>query len=308
MSSSSFIFTLLIGLGPILSMSSSSWFFCWVGLEISFIGFIPMLFSSENMNVNKEAAMKYFCIQALASAVLLVSGMSIYYYDAENFLMGIIFLFSLCLKLGVVPGHFWVPTVSLGTGWFGCFLMLGPMKLVPFQVLVLFCEKTPIYTPMVLVLGGLSAMAGAFLGNNQTTVRGMMGASSVAHSGWLLLASTYGSLWAYMVTYIFLLGFTLSFFMQKENLSASFCLLTLSGVPPFIMFLMKLLVLLNLSWLNGSSIIFVVLPILGTVLSLFFYLSFTYAYYLQSKAGSSGMNLPFWGVNFMSVLAVMMLI
>jgi NADH-ubiquinone oxidoreductase chain 2 len=61
--------TTLIG-GILISISSNSWLGAWIGLEINLMSFIPLISSQENI-FTAEASLKYFIIQALASAVLL---------------------------------------------------------------------------------------------------------------------------------------------------------------------------------------------------------------------------------------------
>ena len=54
----------------LLSVSSNSWLWAWIGLEINLISFIPLMSNVKNM-YNTEASLKYFIVQVLASATLL---------------------------------------------------------------------------------------------------------------------------------------------------------------------------------------------------------------------------------------------
>nr|YP_010833243.1 NADH dehydrogenase subunit 2 [Philine kinglipini]WFG53990.1 NADH dehydrogenase subunit 2 [Philine kinglipini] len=296
MSSANVLFLFIMMIGPVLSLVSSSWVLAWLGVELAFFGLIPLMISGKYFSISKEATLKYFCIQALSSALLFVSGMLIFFNF--NMYVELIFLLSLCLKLGLFPGHFWVPSIVSGLDWFPCLLLLTWQKIAPLAFLVLCVNLNDMMSShYFLVLGGLSALVGGMIGNNLHSVRGMIGASSVSHMGWTVLGSISGGMWLYFFLYCGVLFLTLGYLWNSHFLS-SISILSLSGIPPFAMFVGKWSVISN-AIAAGVGAHFLVLPILGSLLSLVFYLKFMYTFYLNEvKSVLSVELLPLALLNF----------
>ena len=282
MSSANVLFLFVIIIGPVLRLVSRRWVLVWLGVELAFFGLIPLIISGKYSTINKEATLKYFCIQALRRALLFVSGMLIFL----NFDMyvEIVFILRLCLKLGLFPGHFWVPSVVRRLDWFPCFLLLTWQKIAPLAFLVL-CVNLNRIIPLsyFLVLGGLSALVGGIIGNNIHRVRGIVGASSVSHIGWTVLGSMSGAMWLYFSLYCGVLLLTLAYLFNSHFLS-SIRILSLSGIPPFIIFVGKWSVISG-AISRGVEVHFLLLPIIGSLLSLVFYLKFIYSFYLNESKG-----------------------
>nr|YP_009271547.1 NADH dehydrogenase subunit 2 [Hypselodoris festiva]ANX10027.1 NADH dehydrogenase subunit 2 [Hypselodoris festiva] len=281
MASGNLLFLLVLIMGPLVSLSSSNWVICWVGLELSFFGAIPMLLSdSTYLSLSKESVIKYFCIQAMGSGLLMIGGMMYYMSYFSFWLWSALFIGSLFVKLGVFPVHFWVPSVVVGLNWLPMFILLTWQKVGPFAFLINILENNSWMSMTTLTFGSVSALVGAIIGLNQTSVRAMLGSSSVAHTGWALAGATLGSLWTFFFIYCFSFGMLMMFFMLEEDLMISLGILSLSGLPPFVMFVAKWSILKSFLY-SSSSWLFLSLLILGAFLSLFFYLKFFYSYYLN---------------------------
>lgn len=296
LSSANALFIFVIIIGPILSLVSRSWVLVWVGVELAFFGLIPLIISGKYFSIRKEATLKYFCIQALSRALLFVSGILIFLnFDIY---VELAFILSLCLKLGLFPGHFWVPSIVRRLDWFPCLLILTWQKIAPLAFLVMCVNLNQIRTSgYFLILGGLRALVGGLIGNNVHRVRGMIGASSVSHIGWTALGSVSGSIWLYFSLYCGVLVLTLGYLWNSHFLS-SIRILRLSGIPPFAIFVGKWRVI-SRALNSGIEIHFLLLPVLGSLLSLVFYLKFLYSFYLnESKSVIRIELLPFALFNF----------
>nr|YP_010352825.1 NADH dehydrogenase subunit 2 [Dermatobranchus otome]UOD76593.1 NADH dehydrogenase subunit 2 [Dermatobranchus otome]UOD76606.1 NADH dehydrogenase subunit 2 [Dermatobranchus otome] len=289
MSSGNLLFYSLMLVGPFLTISSSNWMICWVGVEISFLGLMPVLMSDYNFfSLSKESSMKYFCIQALGSALLFCGGIVVYMFPMNVGLVSeVIFFGSLVIKLGVFPAHFWVPGVVSGLGWHPMFLLLTWQKVAPLFLMVKFVVDSPLFSEVLLILGGFSAVVGAVIGLNQSKVSPMLGASSVTHSGWVMLGVVYGCLWTYFLIYCVTLGFLLAFASAGEKFFSGIGILSLSGLPPFTMFVGKWAIL-KFGLISSISYWFLFLPLLGSVMSLFYYLKFFYSFYLEEEWSGLG--------------------
>nr|YP_010170654.1 NADH dehydrogenase subunit 2 [Doriprismatica atromarginata]QRZ60636.1 NADH dehydrogenase subunit 2 [Doriprismatica atromarginata] len=283
MSSANILFLLVLVLGPIVSISSPNWVVCWVGMELSFLGAVPLLLNDKLFfSLSKESVIKYFCIQALGSGLLMLGGV-MYYMDFSSFwFWDLLFVSSLFMKLGVFPMHFWVPSVTAGLNWIAMFILLGWQKVAPFAFLVNVLENSPWLKMAVVVFGGISSLIGAIIGLNQTSVRAMLGSSSIVHTGWGCIGSVFGGLWVYFLIYCGGFFLLMVFFLIKEEMMIGFGILSLSGLPPFMMFIGKWTILKNFLYCECGWM-FLVLPLVGALLSLFFYLKFFYSFYLSSE-------------------------
>nr|YP_009122512.1 NADH dehydrogenase subunit 2 [Radix auricularia]AJJ48427.1 NADH dehydrogenase subunit 2 [Radix auricularia] len=271
-------------LGPLMSISSSNWVVCWGGMELGFFSLMPMLLMS-NLSLSKEVVLKYFSIQAFSSVLLFFSGMMIFSFFIENTIISIMFMLSMSLKLGFFPGHFWVPSVVAGLDWFSCCLIMGPLKVAPLALFVVFLNSFPSFQLTVMCLGVLSAIYGSILGNNQTNIRAMIGASSISHTGWMISALIFGQVWVYFLVYMVTLFMFLLMMMKLDYFNAMMNLLSMSGLPPFFVFVVKINVLFNMAQMNVWPLI--VLLIVGSAISLVFYLKFSYSLILSSKSYKS---------------------
>nr|YP_009987769.1 NADH dehydrogenase subunit 2 [Phyllidiopsis krempfi]QNL17298.1 NADH dehydrogenase subunit 2 [Phyllidiopsis krempfi] len=281
MSSGNVLFLIMLILGPLVSISTSNWVICWVGLELSFLGAIPLLFSDSSFSsLSKESAMKYFCIQALASALLMLGGILLFVGFTTFWTFFFIFITSLFMKLGIFPMHFWVPSVVSGLNWMPMFVLLGWQKIAPLAFISNFSENFDWFCVFILMFGGLSAVVGSVIGINQTSFRAMLGSSSISHTGWACFGSVFGSLWTYFFIYCLSFFFLMLFCFLMNDLMIGMTVLSLSGLPPFTMFIGKWSILKS-ALVCHLWYMYLILPILGALLSLFFYLKFFYSYYLK---------------------------
>nr|YP_010175354.1 NADH dehydrogenase subunit 2 [Cincticostella fusca]QSL98499.1 NADH dehydrogenase subunit 2 [Cincticostella fusca] len=283
-----FISTLV--LGTFISVSSHSWFGAWIGLEVNLLSFIPLM-TDKNM-MSSEAALKYFLTQALASIFLFttillytVSLKVSYYPSTLPISMHTLFWSALLIKLGAAPFHFWLPGVMEGLTWVNNMLLMTWQKLGPLGLLSYASEDSVLPQGAII----LSAIVGAIGGFNQTSLRKIMAYSSINHLGWMLagvlLSNPY---WVtYFIFYCFLsFSILVSFHhLQLSHLKQIFLIpdtnnfnkififanfLSLGGLPPFIGFIPKWLMLQGLVTQNNFMLAGVL--VLLTLVVLFYYL------------------------------------
>ena len=141
-------------------------------MEIGIFGLIPLLLIKT---ASKEPVIKYFLIQSLSRALILISGVMFFHYII-NF--PVVFILAIRIKLGFFPGHFWVVRIIENLSWFSNILILGPVKIAPFGFLSILENYN-----LFLIFSSLRIFVGAIIGLNQCNVRGILGASSITHSG-----------------------------------------------------------------------------------------------------------------------------
>nr|QYC36473.1 NADH deshydrogenase subunit 2 [Sympetrum striolatum] len=280
---SNFIFTFTLISGTVISMSSSSWLGMWMGLEMNLLSFIPLI-NKNKTPYETESAMKYFLVQAMASILFLVAVMST---EMTDFFMdkGTPYLISsaLLMKMGAAPFHFWFPGVMEGIDWTSCFLLMTLQKLAPF---ILISYK--IMNNLIIMVIFMSTFIGSVGGLNQNSIRKVMAYSSISHLGWMLSAMMISnSLWLmYFIVYslmnmavIYLFNSQSMFqlsqtFYAKNNplikFSMMISMLSLAGLPPFLGFLPKWLVIQNLS--EEQLFFMIVFMVMTTLMTLYFYM------------------------------------
>nr|YP_009731830.1 NADH dehydrogenase subunit 2 [Macrophthalmus pacificus]QHR85468.1 NADH dehydrogenase subunit 2 [Macrophthalmus pacificus] len=277
-----FLFTLI--LGSIISISSSSWFGGWVGLELNMMSFIPLLTLKFNSYFS-EAALKYFLIQALGSALFIYASCASISF---SHLMYTFILFSLLLKLAAAPFHFWFPQVSEGLNWPQMFILSTIQKLAP-MVLLSYLSMNTMTIKIIMTSAILSAMIGAWGGLNLTPLRKILAFSSINHLSWILIAISISDIFwltyfvfyslislSVMMTFYKIQAFTLSSIIQSNQNTASYALimslnlLSLGGLPPLTGFIPKWMIMQIMINMNLFFILFFLL--LSALITLYFYL------------------------------------
>nr|YP_003204798.1 NADH dehydrogenase subunit 2 [Charybdis japonica]ACJ49896.1 NADH dehydrogenase subunit 2 [Charybdis japonica]UEK25885.1 NADH dehydrogenase subunit 2 [Charybdis japonica] len=277
-----FFSTLLTG--TLLSISSTSWFGAWLGLELNLLSFIPLITTKMSPFLS-EAAIKYFLVQALASTILIMS--SSLYMCMPDFSYSLI-LISLMIKLGAAPVHFWFPQVIEGLSWPQAFILLTIQKMAP-MFLISYLTFTPTLALMITSMALLSSVVGAVGGLNVMKLRKLMAFSSINHMSWMLIAMSLNDMmWLiYFLFYCFTSGsviillysthtYTISNVLNQNNKSAILSilipmnLLSLGGLPPFLGFIPKWIMI---QLFSSKMMIFILLILLiSSLITLYFYL------------------------------------
>nr|YP_009227888.1 NADH dehydrogenase subunit 2 [Armatobalanus allium]AII19535.1 NADH dehydrogenase subunit 2 [Armatobalanus allium] len=290
-----FMYSFFLFSGTLISISSSSLFGMWMGLEINLMSFIPMIINLESNKKSGEAAIKYFLIQAMASTVVIFSSLMFFLFSGYSFSFtpNIIITLALCMKLGMAPFHFWFPDVIEGLNWINSLILLTWQKISPLVILSLFFYP---YTLIAMAL--ISAIMGAISGINQTSMRKILAFSSISHLGWMTSIMYFNSgLWLnYFIIYSFtsfILCFSfwmlnLNYFSQltlSQNMNEKFMifinLLSLGGLPPLLGFLPKWIAMMVIS--NNFPVLIIL--IMSSLITLYFYTRIcfsTFTLYMQS--------------------------
>nr|YP_009115124.1 NADH dehydrogenase subunit 2 [Termes hospes]AIZ68310.1 NADH dehydrogenase subunit 2 [Termes hospes] len=286
----------LVG-GVLVSVSSNSWLGAWMGLEINLMSFIPLMSNVKNM-YNTEASLKYFIVQVLASATLLfMVVMKTLTEDLFTFEMNpytsMIICTPLLLKSGAAPFHWWFPGVMEGLSWENCALLMTVQKAAPLMLMSYLIDINTFTLSIIL----MSTIVGSIGGLNQTSMRKILTYSSINHTGWMLIAlTTSESLWMVYYTIYSTLALTVvsaiklsgvSFINQtmmtnKEATLMKFMLFTsllsLGGLPPFLGFLPKWIVIQAMITNNMAPLATVV--VVTSLITLYYYLKISYSSFM----------------------------
>nr|ABA01065.1 NADH dehydrogenase subunit 2 [Megaceryle maxima]AWX36014.1 NADH dehydrogenase subunit 2 [Megaceryle maxima] len=284
-------------LGTTITISSNHWVMAWAGLEINTLAIIPLISKPHHPRAI-EAAIKYFLVQATASAMILFSSTINAWQTGQwditqltHPTSSLLLTTAIAMKLGLVPFHFWFPEVLQGSPMATALLLSTMMKFPPITILFLTSHSL---NPNLLVLMAIaSAALGGWMGLNQTQVRKILAFSSISHLGWMSIIILYNPkltlltfyIYTLMTTAVFLtlnttkslkLSTTMTSWAKAPVLNATLMLtlLSLAGLPPLTGFLPKWLIIQELTKqeMTTAAMIISMLSLLG----LFFYLRLAY--------------------------------
>ncbi|HNP63835.1 MAG TPA: NADH-quinone oxidoreductase subunit NuoN [Woeseiaceae bacterium] len=323
----------LIGLlGMMIMMSANSLLTVYLGLETLALSLYALVAIDRN-NVNStEAAMKYFILGAIASGCLLY-GISWIYgvtgslqfieiaaaVSADPSLNNLPLWFGLAFlivgigfKFGAVPFHMWLPDVYQGARTSVTLYLSTAPKLAALAMFLRILVDGldglhDTWAAMIMVIGVLSLLVGNFVAIAQSNIKRMLGYSTIAHVGFILLAlfcgTEEGNAAALFYTLTYIVAAAGSFGMvillsrrgyDAENLAdfkglnarspwfammMMFLMFSLAGVPPFIGFFGKLAVISPV--IDAGYVELAVLMVLASVVGAYYYLRVIWYMYFE---------------------------
>ena len=218
--------------GMMIMASANSLLLLYLGLELLALCLYAMVAFHRDSRLAVEAAMKYFVLGALASAILLY-GMSLLYgltggtlelpaISAAVGAMGsgnvalalavVLVVVALAFKLGAVPFHMWVPDVYHGAPTSTTIYLGAAPKLAAFAIVMRLLVgglegQHAMWQQMLVILAILSVGLGNLVAIAQANIKRMLAYSTISHMGFFLfgiLAGTergYGASLFYVIVY-----------------------------------------------------------------------------------------------------------
>ncbi|MDJ0761035.1 MAG: NADH-quinone oxidoreductase subunit NuoN [Woeseiaceae bacterium] len=319
-------------LGMMIMMSANSLLSMYMGLETLALSLYALV-AVDRDNVNSaESAMKYFVLGAIASGALLY-GIS-WIYGTTGHLQfdqiaaaiaadpeinslplwfGIAFLVvGIAFKFGAVPFHMWVPDVYEGARSPVTVYIASAPKLASLALLLRILVDGlgtvhDVWADMITVVAVLSLILGNVAAIAQTNIKRMLGYSTIAHVGFILLAIVpgtgegYAAALFYTLTYVVAslgsLGMVILLSRggyEAENVSnfkglnarspwfalmMLFLMLSLAGIPPFIGFFGKLNAISVV--LEAGMVDMAILMVVASVVGAFYYLRVIWFMYFE---------------------------
>jgi NADH-quinone oxidoreductase subunit N len=315
-----FLLLLIATLGACTLAAGKSFITLFLGLETMTLAMVGMIAYPRDRLDASEAAIKYLILAAMSSAFLLFGigllQLATGSLDVAQILaspgnpmtltawamIGV----AVGFKLSVVPFHIWVPDVYAGApAPSGAFLAVIP-KIAMLAVLVRIGATTgaalpPAAIQVVTIIAVLSMLIGNLLALQQQNIKRVLGYSSIAHLGYLLVAIlAAGSVGRvavifYIVTYALTMVAAFGviaalsaaaatrdadqiadlrgLFWTRPALAAvmTLALLSLAGIPPAIGFIAKMYVFA--AGVHTDLWLLIATMIASSVIGLFYYLS-----------------------------------
>lgn len=328
-----YFFLLTLTAAMMLAVASNNLLMVYMSIEaISLISYILVAFLKRNI-FSAEAALKYFLFGVLATGIMLY-GISFIYgafqttdltlianalKDKSSYnpliLFFVILVFAgLGFKCGLVPFHMWVPDAYQGAPTpVSGLISVGP-KAVGFALLVSIFQKSflpffPAWSDLAGAIAILTMSFGNIIAVSQTNIKRMLGYSSIAQAGYILIGFVAGTkfgitgLLFYILAYVLMnLGAFGSVAMisgsikseeikdyaglyKKDPFSAfllTIFLLSLAGIPPLAGFVGKFLVFG--AAIQDKQIALATVAVLNSVLAFYYYVKVIKYMYLEEPA------------------------
>jgi NADH:ubiquinone oxidoreductase subunit 2 (subunit N) len=292
-------YNLVLTLTLFLRLCLKNWLVIWVLIELVTVLVIRLIGTSISPRV-VEGMSKYYIMQAVARAILLL-GILWQYFEKKDlsifsnyigFSYGFI-LVGLFIKLAAFPSPFWFIDVMRGVGLLRGFYVIIVSKMIPIYLYITIRGTS---NNFLLAVGLGTVAIGSLCGIKQTKVRKLIGFSSIAHLGWLLLGfpllSSRYCLFIFLcyIIMVFPIIWLCSYYEVEDFSKVKRCyfqpwvlfilvvtLLSLGGFPPLLGFVYKWTIFQGL--LRGRSLLLCGYLILMSLISLFFYLRLCYLLY-----------------------------
>jgi NADH-quinone oxidoreductase subunit N len=323
--------------GMLFAASSNDFAMLFVSIELITITFYVLTSFQRSRLVSLEAGVKYLILGALSSAFMVfgialvwgttgklnfteLAAVAAQFEGNKLFLLGVLFvLVGLGFKIAAFPFQIWTPDVYQGAPTpTTAFLAVGS-KAAGFVLLlrVLFTavpSVTAHWANLLIVVSGITILYGNLCALPQRNLKRLLGYSSIAHAGYLLLgvaalsASGQAAVMYYLAGYLFTVvaAFlvialvmrhldtedisSLAGLNQRSPLLAStmtLAMVSLAGIPPLAGFFGKFLLLkavIEQGATNHGYYCLAFTALAGVVISLYYYFGVIRAIYWSKEA------------------------
>ncbi len=325
--------------GMLFAASSNDFAMLFVSIELITITFYVLVSFQRSKLASLEAGVKYLILGALSSAFMIfgialiwgttgelnftkLAAVAPQFVDSKIFLLGVLLvLVGLGFKIAAFPFQIWTPDVYQGAPTpTTAFLAVGS-KAAGFVLLlrVLFTAfpsvtQTHIFTNLLIVMSGITILYGNLCAIPQRNLKRLLGYSSIAHAGYLLLgvaalsASGQAAVLYYLAGYLFtvMAAFLVIALVLRhlaaEDISAlaglsqrspllaatmTISMVSLGGIPPLAGFFGKFLLLkavIEQGATNHGYYCLAFTALAGVVISLYYYFGVIRAIYWSRDA------------------------
>uniref|UniRef100_UPI0030FE9C46 NADH dehydrogenase subunit 2 n=1 Tax=Neoseiulus chebalingensis TaxID=3061192 RepID=UPI0030FE9C46 len=261
-----------------LAMTSNSNFCIWMTMEFNLMSFFILLTNKINYSTI-SSLMKYFIIQSMTSSILLFLLIMKMMMTIET---NTLIIITLWLKSGLFPFNYWYFQITENLDWLSWVLLNTAQKLLPLFLwsAILTCSSWALNC--LILLNSIYASIEIYM---QSSYRWIMNCSSLNHFSWIFISFTNNNsnIWctyymiytinSFLLFKIFNKFNTISIFNLITNMNITlfiminFVTLNFLGVPPFLGFLPKLMILMkSMNVIMNLSLVILLMPLVLTYL------------------------------------------
>nr|YP_010516625.1 NADH dehydrogenase subunit 2 [Spinibdella lignicola]UXN44126.1 NADH dehydrogenase subunit 2 [Spinibdella lignicola] len=270
---------LILIMSPLLIFMNFNWFLMWVMIELSTFSFLSIMWNKWFIMVH-ENRMKYFCVQTISSIFLIFLFCVIYLtkYQWINSTSNFLF-FILLFKLGSVPFHSWFVNLSKNLNYKNMFILNTWQKIIPIFMMLIFISIT-----LSIIILLINMLISVFSQLFSFDIKILLSFSSVSNLSWMLISILISLkvILVFCLFYFIVMGELmkklkmLNMKIMNFNLNSIqikwlfLSLLSISGIPPFLGFIPKWMVLkntLSFKWFN-ILLILLILTVLNSMIYL----------------------------------------
>ncbi len=324
--------------GMLFAASANDFVMLFVSIELITVTFYVLTSFTRGKVASLEAGVKYLILGALSSAFM-VYGIALVwgtsgkfnfsdlamiagkFADNKIFLFGVLFiLVGLGFKIAAFPFQMWTPDVYQGAPTpTTAFLAIGS-KAAGFVLLLRFLfsaipDVTAHWQNLIIVISGITILYGNLCALPQRNLKRLLGYSSIAHAGYLLLgvaaltSAGQTAVLYYLSGYLFtvIAAFTVIALvlrhLESEDVSGlaglnqrspllaatmTLAMVSLAGIPPLAGFFGKFLLLkavIEQGATNHGYYCLAFTALVGVVISLYYYFGVVRAVYWSKDSG-----------------------
>ena len=220
-------------LGMLVMISSNDLIMLYISIELQSLSLYVLVALKKSSLRASEAALKYFILGSIASAIILYGASMIYAITGETnydlikvfgqglvnnmiFSLGIVLILSgIVFKLSAAPFHMWTPDVYEGAPTSITTVLITLPKVAALTVLIHLLVKPFLYQmeawqPILIIISILSMLIGSISALRQDNLKRLFAYSTIANIGYVMIGLVSASDKAIETAILYMLIYTIS--------------------------------------------------------------------------------------------------
>jgi NADH-quinone oxidoreductase subunit N len=220
-------------LGMLVMISSNDLIMLYISIELQSLALYVLVALKKSSLRASEAALKYFILGSIASAIILYGASMIYAITGETnydlikvfgqglgnnmiFSLGIVLILSgIVFKLSAAPFHMWTPDVYEGAPTSITTVLITLPKVAALTVLIHLLVKPFLYQmeawqPILIIISILSMLIGSISALRQDNLKRLFAYSTIANIGYVMIGLVSASDKAIETAILYMLIYTIS--------------------------------------------------------------------------------------------------
>ena len=197
-------------LGMLVMISSNDFIMLYISIELQSLALYVLVALKKSSLKASEAALKYFILGSIASAIILYGASMVYAITGETnydtikvisqglgknmmFSLGIVLILSgIAFKLSAAPFHMWTPDVYEGSPTSVTTVLVTLPKIAALTVLIHLLIKPFLYQveawqPILIIISILSMLIGSISALRQENLKRLFAYSTIANIGYVMI-------------------------------------------------------------------------------------------------------------------------